>query len=189
MSTTPPVPGDYTFYGRYDDFTAADGRQPLATTFAGRFVNAPKDPVFPSGTSIIAWRDTRRSQLAFTCGTTPTPFPLNQEQIVVFDEQENPEIPVLPPIPPFPTSTLTPFTAAAQITKVGGSDFPVTTASGWIYMNLNTTIVGASGPSDLAANQGWVDMVLESKGKYSASYRATSFDSARNANRIFIPVD
>lgn len=186
---SPPVPGDYTFYGGFVNFTAGDGRQPLPTTFAGRFVNVPKHPVFPSGTSIIAWRDTRRVQAPFTCGTTPSPFPLGQEQIVVFDEQENPEVPVTPPIPPFPSTPIAPFTAAAQITKVGGSTFPVSTTSGWIYMNLNTVIAGATGPVDITANQAWVNMVLESKGKYSASYRATGFDNARNANHQIIPVN
>jgi hypothetical protein len=185
----PPVPGDYTFYGGYTGFTAADGRQPLGTTFAGRFVNVPKHPVFPTGTSVIAWRDTRVKQLPFTCGALPQPFPLNQEQIVIFDEQENPEVPVQPPIPPFPASPILPFPAAAQIAKVGGPGFPVSTVAGWIYMNLNTSIAGATGPSDLGANQAAVSMVLESKGKYSASYRATNFDSAANANHNDLPLD
>jgi hypothetical protein len=184
-----PVPGDYTFYGGYVQFTAIDGRQPLSTIFAGRFINVPKHPIFPTGTSVIAWRDTRTRQLPFTCGTTPAPFPLNQEQIVVFDEQENPEVPEIPPIPPFPASSIKPFTAAAQITKVGGPTFPVSTASGWIYMDLNTTIAGAVGPTDQSVNQGWVDMVLESKGKYSAQYRAATLDSADDVVHLIIPVN
>ncbi len=173
------VPGEYTFYHAYNANTSTDYRQPLATNYAGRFINDPKNPVFPSGTSVIAWRDTKRSQQPFVCGTTPQPFPLSNEQIVVFDEQENPEIPVLPPIPPFPSQELAPFPAAAQIVKVGGPSFPVATKAGWIFFNLNTTVAGSPTPAvDPAAAQAAVTMVLESKGKYSAAYRAVNLDNA-----------
>lgn len=174
------VPGEYTFYDRYVFSTAADNRQPLSTSFAGRFVNVPKHPVFPTGTSVIAWRDTKRSQTFFNCATTPTPFPLSQEGIVVFDEQENPEIPQRPPIPPFFDTEIAPFPAAAQITKIGGPDFPVTSPSGWVFFNLNTSTGVATPAEDPAAAQATVSMVLESKGKYSASYRAITLDSATN---------
>lgn len=184
------IAGEYTFYSKFVASTAADNRQPLATQFAGRFVDVPKHPVFPTGTSVIAWRDTKRNQQPFNCTTTPFPFPLGQEQIVVFDEQENPEVPVLPPIPPFPPSDVVPFPAAAQIVKVGGPSFPVTTASGWIFFNLNATVAGTTVPGeDPAAAQATLTMVLESKGKYSASYRAVSLDSATDAGHLVIPVN
>jgi hypothetical protein len=182
--------GEYTFYQQFVQNTSIDHRQPLSTTFAGRFINVPKHPVFPTGTSVIVWRDAKKAQAPFTCGTTPFPYPLNQEQIVVFDEQENPEVPVTPPIPPFPSTGITPFTAAAQIVKVGGPAFPVATQSGWIYMNLNTTVAGVNAPAvDPAAAQAAVTMVLESKGKYSASYRAATFDSATDVLHNQIPVN
>ncbi len=178
------VPGEYTFYSRYVASIAADNRQPLSTTFAGRFVNVPKHPVFPTGTSVIAWRDTKRSQTFFNCGTLPTPFPLSQEGIVVFDEQENPEIPQGPPIPPFFDTSIAPFPAAAQITKIGGPDFPVSSSSGWVYLNLNTATLDFSPVEDPAAAQAAVSMVLESKGKYSAGYRAITLDSATDVLHV-----
>jgi len=184
-SATDPLtsdPGEYTFYQRYVANTSTDYRQPLATNYAGRFINDPKNPVFPSGTSVIVWRDTKISQNPFVCGTTPNPFPLNNEQVIVFDEQENPEIPVPPPIPPFPSQELAPFPAAAQIVKVGGPAFPVSTKAGWIFFNLNTTVAGSPSPAvDPAAAQAAVTMVLESKGKYSAAYRAVNLDNATSA--------
>jgi hypothetical protein len=186
---SPYAAGDYTFYGRYDDFTAIDRRQPLATTFVGRFVNVPKHPVFPTGTSVIAWRDTKTKEDPFPCGTTPFPFPLSQDQIVVFDEQENPEVPVLPPIPPFPSSSIKPFPAATQIVKIGGPNFPVGTQAGFIYFNLNHTIASLNQPADTGAAQAWMNMVLEAKGKYSASYRAITLDSASDVNHAFLPVN
>jgi hypothetical protein len=174
------LPGEYTFYGKHVFWTAADNRQPLSTQFAGRFVNVPKHPVFSGGTSVIVWRDPKVQQGYFNCGATPAFFPLNQTQIVVFDEQENPELPMLPPIPPFPASDIVPFPAATQIVKIGGPAFPVTTPSGWIFFNLDTIVVpaGSNPPENPSAAQAVVTMVLESKGKFSTSYRATTLQSA-----------
>ena len=179
------LPGEYTFYAKFVANTSLDFRQPLATQFAGRFVNAPKHPVFPSGTSVIAWRDTKRIQAPFTCGTTPSPFPMTQDQIVVFDEQENPEVPVKPPIPPFPAAKIEPFPAATQLVKIGSPDFPVTTGSGWIFFDLNRVDTSLLPAEDPLAAQATMTMVLESKGKYSASYRAITLDSATEASHNY----
>src|SRR5436190_1672371 len=48
--------GRYTFYGRYTSpaWNASDHREPLATTFAGRYVDGGD---FTGGTSYIVWRD------------------------------------------------------------------------------------------------------------------------------------
>ncbi|MEO6029295.1 MAG: hypothetical protein ABIR79_20725 [Candidatus Binatia bacterium] len=185
-SSTDPLTanaGNYTFYQSLDANDSTDFRQPLATIYAGRFVNVPKHPVFPTGTSVIAWRDCKVKQVPFTCGALPSPFPLSEESVVVFDEQENPEIPVLPPIPPFPATDIMPFPAATQIVKVGGSALPVATTSGWILFNMNTTVAGVNAPAtDPAAAQATMTMVLDSKGKYSAAYRAVNLDSATDTN-------
>jgi hypothetical protein len=183
------APGEYTFYSRLVNNLASDNRQPLATQFAGRFVNVPKHPVFPTGTSVIAWRDPKVNQGPFSCNVKPAWFPLAQQQIVVFDEQENPEIPVQPPIPPFPASDILPFQAATQSVKIGGPAFPVATASGWIFFDLNNALFINQPAEDPLAAQATVTMVLESKGKYTAAYRAVTLDSATNASHIFIPVN
>ncbi len=87
------TPGEYTFYGRYVAWSAADNREPLATNFAVRFINGG---IFSGGTSILSWRDSKVNQGAFTCpavaGVRPAWYPLGQEQIVIFDEEENPEV-------------------------------------------------------------------------------------------------
>jgi hypothetical protein len=62
--------GRYTFYGRYDGFTAVDNRQPLSTSFATRYINATSvegTRYFSAGTSMIVWRDAKVAQSAFTC--------------------------------------------------------------------------------------------------------------------------
>jgi hypothetical protein len=100
------VAGEYTFYGRYVAWTAADNREPLTTNFAVRFLNGG---VFTGGTDLITWRDSKVNQGAFTCpaqNARPLWYPLGQEQIVIFDEEENPETPsTLPVSPPRPAPT------------------------------------------------------------------------------------
>ena len=69
---------------------AADNREPLATNFAARYVTGG---AFTGGTSYVVWRDSKVNQSAFTCPATrvrPAWYPLGQEGIVIFDEQENP---------------------------------------------------------------------------------------------------
>lgn len=178
--------GQYTFYGRYVNWTAVDNRQPLSTNFVTRFIapGGPKASLFPTGTSLLVWRDSKIAQAAFSCVSTPSWYPLGQEGIVIFDEQEHPEVPMSVPLAPQPPASSTlPFPAAAQRVAVDGPTFPVSFASGWLYLNLNTTVVpaGAVPPEDPAAAQAWVTTVHDSKGRYSVGYRAIQLDSAETA--------
>jgi hypothetical protein len=65
--------GDYTFYGRYVAWTAADAREPLANIFATRYLTGA---AFSGGTDLACWRDSKTDVGPFTCGTLPNPFPL-----------------------------------------------------------------------------------------------------------------
>jgi hypothetical protein len=128
--------GRYTFYGRYDNFTAVDNRQPLSTSFAARYINATSAEgkrYFSSGTSMIVWRDSKVAQSAFTCpaalGSTPVWYGLGQEGIVIFDEQEHPQL-TASPAHVFPAET--------QKIHVGGSALPTTFDAGWMYLDLTT---------------------------------------------------
>jgi hypothetical protein len=122
------VSGQYTFYGRYDNpaFSAADNREPLATNFAVRYINGG---TFSGGTDIIVWRDSKVNQAPFTCPAQtgrPAWFPLGQEAIVIFDEQEQPQVPQSFPVSPQPQNPgLVPFPAESQSTHVGGAALPV----------------------------------------------------------------
>ncbi len=181
-STT--VNGDYTFYGRYDSWNAVDNREPLATNFAGRFVNGG---AFDGGTSWICWRDSKINQQPFNCGTTPTWYPLGQEQTVIFDEIENPEVPQTFPFSPQPPNSLNLLCPAeAQRTVIGGADFPVTPSFGWIFADLNTTVAGSGGPADSAAAQAWVTVVMDAQGRFSVGFDAIQLDSACAASHIGI---
>jgi hypothetical protein len=176
------VAGQYTFYGRYVNWTATDNREPLSTQFATRFANIGASG---SGTKLVAWRDSKVVQNAFKCGTTPSWFPLGQEQVVIFDEQEHPVVPQSFPVSPSPLGAgITPFPAEAQVTTVGGASFPVPFQFGWLLLDLNTTVnpAGAVPPEDPAAAQAWVEVLLDSKGRYSVGFDAIRLDSACAAN-------
>jgi len=183
------VSGQYTFYGRYVGWNASDNREPLATSFAARFLNGGP---FTGGTTFICWRDSKTNQGAFTCPVAPTVrptwFPLSQEQVVIFDESENPEVPVSLPVSPQPPGAeLLICPAEAQRVKVDGPDLPVTPIFGWIYANLNTTITGnPNPPEDPTAAQAWIETVMDAQGRFSIGYDAIKFDSACNAKHVRI---
>ena len=176
------IAGQYTFYGRYDNWTAVDNREPLATNFAVRYITGG---LFDGGTSLFVWRDSKVSQTAFTCpvvaGVRPAWYPLGQEAIVIFDEQEQPQVQqVFPVSPQPPTQGLVPFPAEAQRTDVGSEDLPTPFAFGWLYLDLNTvvTAAGAVPPEDPAAAQAWVTVEMKAGGRFSVGYDAVKLDSA-----------
>lgn len=155
-NTTDPATttsGNYTFYGRYNGWTAADNRQPLATSFGGRY--------FKGATQVVVWRDPKMDQGSFACGGSPPWLPLGQEGVVFFDEQEHPQVlqkvsfpfgPQPPGGPPMP------FPAATQKVQMGTATLPVSFSSGWAYYDLNVTVIpaGSVPPADPAAAQAWV---------------------------------
>jgi hypothetical protein len=182
------VSGQYTFYGRYVAWTAADNREPLSTNFAVRYINGG---AFDGGTSLLCWRDSKTNQGAFTCPATtgrPSWFPLGQEGVVIFDEQENPSVPQSFPFSPQPPqSGLVICPAEAQRTVVDGPDLPVPFDFGWLYLNLNTTVTGnPNPPEDPAAAQAWVTAVMDAEGRFSVGFDAIQLDSACAATH-FIP--
>ena len=180
------APGEYTFYGRYVGWTAADNREPLATTFGVRFVTGG---AFSGGTSLIGWRDTKNVPLPFQCPAAPGTqwYPLSQDQIVIFDEQENPVVP--PPVvffPPVLPDEAFPFPAATQKTQVGGPALPVPYDFGWLYLNLNDSTLDSGGqpPEDSIATQAWVSVVHDAEGRFSIGHSAMTYDNASNASHV-----
>ncbi len=173
------VPGQYTFYGRYVNWTAVDNREPLATTFAVRFLNGGP---FTGGTDLLVWRDSKVDQGSFPCSHgAPTWYPLGQEQVVIFDEQEHPQQAQSFPVSPQPRSpSLVPFPGEAQRTHVGGTSLPVPYAFGWLYLDLNTAVgeAGANPREDPMAAQAWVSAVMTTDGRFSVGYDAVHLDSA-----------
>jgi hypothetical protein len=194
----PFVTGDYTFYGRYASVAGLDQREPLATTFATRYVNGG---AFSGGTNLLVWRDTKTNpgppgsaNGPRTCGTFPSWFPLAQTDVVSFDEQENPtdqcflEDNVAPPIGGVQTC----FPLATQRIETGGGnivaeDMNIPTPFGWLYLNLNYTLTGDPFPGKA---QAWVTTIMDASGRFSVGYPAIQLDNAITSvpgGRILIP--
>ncbi len=167
------APGDYTFYGRYLAFDASDNREPLATTWATRYFAGTVGP-FNDDSDIICWRDSGLDDSAFfACGTTPPPYPLNQNQIVIFDEQENPVVVEGSPFSPPPVGdTVLPCDCAT--TRANASDFGTIFDFGWFYMNLNTSTGAIPDP----IKQSFVTTVHSASGLFSVGFQAVHLDSA-----------
>ncbi|HSJ76444.1 MAG TPA: hypothetical protein VK899_09735, partial [Gemmatimonadales bacterium] len=161
-------PGNYSFYHRYESSPAVNNREALATSFAVRYVNGG---LFDGGTDLIVWRDSKTSPGApgFTngphaCSAHVSWYPLNQADVVAFDEEENATDlcfqgdNVSPPI----GGSATCFPLETQRVRLqggntAGADPAPPYLYGWIYLNLNTTVpTGISNPTA----QAWVETLM-----------------------------
>jgi hypothetical protein len=182
------VAGEYTFYGRYVAWNAADNREPLVGTFASRFVT---QGAFTGGTDLLVWRDSKlqTSAIGWDCASIPNVnpvwHPLGQEDIVIFDEEENPQVPEGCQVSPCDElEQLIPFPIEAQRTHVGGPALPVPFTFGWLYLNLNFNTGNGNPPEDPTAMQNWVTTVMSAEGRYSVGFDAIALDSSCNANHV-----
>jgi hypothetical protein len=174
-----------------------DQREPLSTVFATRYINGG---IFNGGTDLIVWRDSKTIPTGgngpHSCATTPDWFPLNQTDVVAFDETENPtdlcftgDV-VSPPLGGAETC----FPLEAQRVSLSGGNVigadPVPPSPfGWMYLNLNSTVAGVTYPAnDPSIMQNWVTTVMDADGRFSVGYDAIQLDSAcAPRNVIFIP--
>ncbi len=153
-------PGDYTFYGRYVSFDSRDDRIPLSSLYYTRYLEGGP---FSGGTDVVVWRDTRRADADVRdCGTRPDWAPLGEEQLVVFDEAENPR--EIPQSHAFPLAT--------QKVHVGSQNLPVTQPFGFLAIDL--------WHSDGTHAQGWVTTLMTAEGRYGAGADAVRMDDMCN---------
>ncbi len=159
---------NYTFYRKFSG--GADAREGLDNLFFARFVDGG---AFSGGTDLVVWRDSKRSIAPFSCALAfPSPFELAENQVVIFDEQENVEEPPTSPFsPPIPGETLVPFPWEANRTKVGGANFPVPFNFGWLYLNLNSTVAGSQVPFE-PLMQNWVTVLMSAEDRFSVGFDA-----------------
>ena len=122
--------GDYTFYGRYNDFLARDDREPLGFRWAARYLSGSRK------SDLIVWRDSNAVQGPFDCEQLGESgwYPLSQTQVVAFSEDGD------APFELFfdPADGVEPgFPAETQKIRIGGSDLSVAPfRSGWLFLNL-----------------------------------------------------
>ncbi len=164
--------GSYTFYGRYDGFTAIDNREPLASISHGRYLNGGP---FGSVTQLVVWRDPGVAVTPFACGATPAGFPLAQTEVVAFDEQEHPA-------------------------KVTGNPFPLATQAvsaaslspfNFGFFRFNLTLIGGA-PAIAGRHQSYVSSRIQQpvNGVFSGALPTQQINNASNAastNTILMP--
>jgi hypothetical protein len=183
------TPGEYTFYGRYVAGTAIDNREPLATTFGTRYLSGGG---FTGGTSLVVWRDSKFLPGA-SCTDGPNYGELFEQQIVVFDEFENPLTVVTggPSGEPTPGAACT-FCDEAQRVDVGGDGITTNADFGWLYLNLNHATVNDVnlGPGYVNIAQAWVTTVMDAEGRFSVGFDAIQLDNANTAvsGGVVLPV-
>lgn len=185
-------PGDYTFYGRYVAWQGIDNREPLVGTFATRYAVDETDAAFDGGTDLLVWRDSKElpSYTGHVCatipGTNPPWYPLGQEDIVIFDEEENPVVQEGCQVSPCEELEQgLPFPIEAQRVSVDGPALQVPFDFGWLYLNLNFNTAAGTVPTLLAdAMQNWVTTVMSAEGRYSVGFDAIALDSTCDPNHL-----
>lgn len=160
-----------TFYCRYAAvggfLPGGDNRESLPSMWGTRYLLGGP---FSGGTDLIVWRSTNADETTFSCGAFP-PFFLEQNQIVVFDEEENPITPQDLPSGPFGAPEESPFPWEAQRVEVGPG-FSVAAPFGWAYLNLNI---------EEQHHQAWVTTVLSAEGRYSVGYEGIALNNLNAA--------
>jgi hypothetical protein len=139
-----------------------DNREGLPSVYMIRYLAGG---AFTGGTQILAWRDKNGTGIGALHPCESPPAPLEQNQIVVFDEQENPLVegggPVVDPLPQDD-----PFPYGANLARVG-TDITVDAPFGWLYLNLNWP---------LQLRQAYVAAVLSAQGRFSVGFEALALN-------------
>lgn len=185
-------PSGYTFYGRYTtsvDPLADDNREPLGTTWGTRYLNGGG---FDGGTDLIVWRDSTADNLlpiGATCGNTaaagPDWFPLNETQVIVFDEEENAvEICFFTGgvISPPDSSDPACFPYETGRYALGTAPLAIPYDFGWTFLNLNLPPDSPTGDVDFGTDgnlsQSYVSAVHDALGRFSVGLEAIELTSA-----------
>ena len=174
------VPGDHTFYGRYNGATADDAREALPTTVAARYLNGGG---FDGGTDFLVWREADASAAAYSCALAGPPswYPLEATQIVLFDETEQPVTTEDCPSGDPTCEQEVGIPNEAQRVDVAG-DLLTPFDFGWAYMNLQHLDTAYGDPFA----QTWVTTTMDAEGRFSVGFDAIQLDNANAPTTIFI---
>ena len=182
------TPTGYTFYNRYIPAqTGADNREPLGTTWATRYLNGG---AFTGGTDLIVWRDSTANNQpnnGFACATGPNWFPLNEFEVIAFDEEEDAvEIcfagggGVISPPEPGSDPACFPLETGRYAWGEGNLAVPFT--FGWTYLNLNLPTDAPTGDVDFGTTgfiaQSYVVASSSASGRFEVGFPAISLTSA-----------
>ncbi|HVE70558.1 MAG TPA: hypothetical protein VNI54_04250 [Thermoanaerobaculia bacterium] len=148
-----------TFYARYQskEFPGADGRQPLPSRFAARWINGS---TLKFQTNLKIWREGNAGPQA-RCSEYARDGAVETTDIVMFDENEN------------ATAIRDSALPLASMTSVSNPRFYPQAAngatSGWMYLNLDPDW------RDASASMNWVLVSMRAQGRFSADMDAIAF--------------
>lgn len=166
-----------TFYQRlYPHASRSDSRQPLPSTFAGRWIDGG-----PAGfqTLFKIWREASTRDGA-SCGSAVERY----KEIVVFDERENvfsqlPVGPILPPPPVLPATAIMNIRDASIFPPVSNG-----AVAGWVYFNLDG--IDNDPPR---ADQAWVISSMRAEGRYSGDMDANALGNGCSAETPYTEIN
>lgn len=165
--------GKATFYRRFVGHTGADGREPLPSRWALRYLEGG---AFTGGTDLLAWREGLSAGEPFPCGDAGLTggYPLALSPSTVFDEQENPDASGGTCSAEGCASGLGVRLAAANRLRVG-EDLPAASPFGFLELDLSRPGEGGAAGEPL---QGWVGALVSANGRYSVGLEATPLATA-----------
>ena len=151
----------HTFYSRYQapKTPMLDGRQPLPSTFAARWIQGSANTF---ATDYKIWREGKTGINAL-CGVLDDNF-VKMMEIVRFDEQENGvgDVPVSRICTPITIEYSLPSTSRTSVADT--SIYPELAngaIGGWMYFNLDNC------QCDLVGSQNWVMTSMRAEGRFS----------------------
>jgi len=191
LVAAPDTTFPFTFYDRYNAGPPAapsrrvDRRQPLPSVFAARYIDGG---VGAFNTDYAIWREgVTGGGSSPSCSSAVLNSAISLEQIVRFDEDENPTVSTGGcQISPCTTTTLTlPETSLDNVNDT--SVFPASTSGGgWMYLNLSNPVVVANFSNRLFGNdqvtQNWVIVRLTAEGRYGVDFDAAYLGNGCSPN-------
>jgi hypothetical protein len=180
------VPGDHTFYGRYNGALADDSREPLPTTTGARYINGGD---FNGGTDFLIWREANASDTAYACANQGPPswWPLEAVQIVIFDETEQPV--TADDCPSGDPTCEQEILIPNEANRIDvATDLATPFNFGWVYLNLQHSNPGFVAIYGDPFAQSWTTTVMDASGRFSVGFDGIQFDNANTPNTFIIPV-
>ena len=159
-----------TFYARYQaaGTPGLDGRQPLPSTFAARWIQGSASAF---QTAYKIWREGRTN--GRSCANADSEATLPFVEIVRFDEAENavtyvpfrgdPPIEIIHALPPASMTGVDDNYIYPQLTNGA--------VAGWMYLNLEKCGLACGDPAP--ASQNWVVTSMRAQGRFSTDMDAT----------------
>jgi hypothetical protein len=167
--------GKATFYNWLHGNTGQDGREPLPSSWATRFVNGG---TFDGGTEILLWHAPQNRLDPFSC-TTP-PRGVATESVSIVDEEENVEfLGCLIGTPPPGCGQIAYDVVATKISLPFSTSFDF----GWFLFSRSQP------PGPAVQSQMWIGSLLSAEGRFGVGMAGTALDDGCNPRLCFFQGD